>query len=552
MNAALFFLPEAYSADGPKLMGRNAAGESFLRAFLTYSQSSEFWIHIQDQAHAHEFARKARRAGRQEPIQAVDANSLGALSQIGASYFPGPDIGTLAWQRAAYGHGAWSLTGITHTTSSATVMDAIAGWLTAPVQPWDAVICTSTAVKNNVECLLQAQADFLVQRLGAQRLVLPQLPVIPLGVHCNDFVFDETLRAAARSTFGFDGRTHVVLFLGRLSFHAKAHPLAMYQALEKAAKLIPDGDRIVLIECGWHGNEAVADAYREAAALACPSVSVVILDGRLPENRQLAWASADVFCSLSDNIQETFGISPIEAMATGLPVVVSDWDGYKDTVRHEVDGFRVPSLMPGAGLGGDLALRHAAAVDSYDRYCGYTASFVAVDVEVTAQAFIRLFNSPELRRQMGSAGQQRAKAVYDWVKIIPQYEDLWAQLAEIRAAQSQNLKPLPHPWPARMDPFHGFAAYPTETLEPHTVLGLVDTDAHTAIMRTLAYRQLAMIDFAKVVLPREQELQAVLSAAASEPKAAVELIASIPTERQPFVLRSLAWLLKMGVLKVCS
>jgi glycosyltransferase involved in cell wall biosynthesis len=52
---------------------------------------------------------------------------------------------------------------------------------------------------------------------------------------------------------------------------------------------------------------------------------------------------------LSDNIQETFGIVPIEAMAAGLPVVVLDWDGYKNTVRDGIDGFRVPTLMSGAG-----------------------------------------------------------------------------------------------------------------------------------------------------------------------------------------------------------
>jgi len=28
-------------------------------------------------------------------------------------------------------------------------------------------------------------------------------------------------------------------------------------------------------------------------------------------------------------------------MAAGLPCVVTDWDGYKDTVRHGEDGFRV-------------------------------------------------------------------------------------------------------------------------------------------------------------------------------------------------------------------
>ncbi|NDF80468.1 MAG: glycosyltransferase [Betaproteobacteria bacterium] len=127
------------------------------------------------------------------------------------------------------------------------------------------------------------------------------------------------------------------------------------------------------------------------------------MDGRLAEHRQTAWAGADVFCSLSDNIQETFGIVPIEAMAAGLPVVVSDWDGYKDTVRHGTDGFRIATCMPDAGLGGDLALRHALQVDTYDMYCGHTCSMVSVDIEATAQAFVQLAQSAELRQRMGQA-----------------------------------------------------------------------------------------------------------------------------------------------------
>ena len=63
--------------------------------------------------------------------------------------------------------------------------------------------------------------------------------------------------------------------------------------------------------------------FEQGAAKLCPSVHTVTLDGRKAEERGKAWAAADVFCSLSDNIQETFGISPIEAMAAGLPVVVS-------------------------------------------------------------------------------------------------------------------------------------------------------------------------------------------------------------------------------------
>ena len=547
MTAAIYYHPEAYTTSGPKLMGRNAAGESFLRGFFRYSKASEFWAQVQKPEHTQHFAQTAQSFGRAEPVKAVDKNSLGALAQAGMVYYPGPGIGEYAWQRAAFGHGAWSLCGITHTTSSAGAMDALVELITASVQPWDAVICTSTAVKDNVTRLLQAQVDYLKDRLGITKLVLPQLPVIPLGIHTADFAFTEAQKAAARQALGVEADTLVVLFMGRLSFHAKAHPLAMYQALEAAAQAT--GKKVVLVECGWHANEFIEKAYADAAKLACPSVKVITLDGRKVEDRQTAWAGADVFCSLSDNIQETFGIVPIEAMAASLPVVVADWDGYKDTVRDGIDGFRIPTLMPQAGLGGDLALRHALEIDTYDMYCGHACSLVAVDVEATAQAFIRLFTSPEFRQQMGEAGRQRAKEVYDWATIIPQYEALWAQLTEIRTAQAKDLKPLAHPWPARMDPFHAFAAYPTQMLTEQTVLGLADGDLETALQRTLAYRQLAMIDFAKLILPREDEIRTVLQAAASGPKAAVALMAAIPVERQAFVFRSLAWLLKLGVLK---
>lgn len=552
---AIYYHPEAYTTSGPKLMGRNAAGESFLRGFVSHSTSSAFWAQVERPEHARHFAAAVSSLGRSEPVHSVSKASLGALSQAGLVYYPGPGIGEHAWHRAAFGHAAWSLCGITHTTSSAGAMDALSSLLVAPVQPWDAVICTSSAVKDNVTRLLQAQADHLVARLGITRVVLPQLPVIPLGIHTADFAFSDAQKAAARAVLGVSADTLVVLFMGRLSFHAKAHPLAMYQALEAAA--LASGKSVVLVECGWHANDFIAKAYADAAALACPSVRVVTLDGRDAAARQTAWAGADVFCSLSDNIQETFGIVPIEAMAAGLPVVVSDWDGYKDTVRDGVDGFRIPTLMPQAGLAGDLALRHALEVDTYDMYCGHTCSLVAVDVQATAAAFTRLFSSPELRRQMGEAGRQRAVAVYDWKPIIGQYEALWAKQTEMRlAAKAESdknaVQPLAHPWPARMDPFHAFASYPSQSLTPQTRLALVDADADVALTRALAYRQLAMVDFAKAILPTEAEIRAVLTAAANGPKAAGELVASLPTERQAFVLRSLVWLVKLGVLKVVA
>ena len=552
MYAAIYYHPEAYTTSGPKLMGRNAAGESFLRGFITHSTTTEFWAQVEKSEHAQHFADSVKHYGRNELVKAVDKNSLGALTQAGVVYYPGPGLGEHAYQRAVVGHGAYSLCGITHTTSSAGAMDAITELLTAPVQPWDAIICTSTAVKSNVERILQAQVDYLKDRLGITKITLPQLPVIPLGIHTQDFVFSNDQKQQARQVIGVDNKTHVVLFMGRLSFHAKAHPLAMYQALEQVAQALPADERIVLVECGWFANDYIQKAYADAQALACPSVQVVTLDGRKAEERQTAWASADVFCSLSDNIQETFGIVPIEAMAAGIPVVVSDWDGYKDTVRDGIDGYRIPTLMPQAGLGGDLAYRHAVEIDTYDMYCGHSCSLVAVDVAVAAKAFSQLFASKELRQQMGQAGQQRARAVYDWAVIIPQYEALWAELNDIRKSQSANLTPLAHPVPARLDPFHAFASYPTMALTPATQLALVDTQVSTAFTRVDTYLKLAMVNFAKVVLPTPEEVSHILTQAAQGTQTSEQLIQKLPADRQAFMLRSLVWLVKMNLLKVAE
>jgi len=393
----------------------------------------------------------------------------------------------------------------------------------------------------------------LQERLGISKLVLPMLPVIPLGIHTQDFEFTEAQKAKARQALGADQNTLVVLYVGRLSFHAKAHPLAMYQALQKAATAVAaSGKKIVLVECGWHANEFIEKAYQETASQACPSVQVVTLDGRLASDRETAWAGADVFCSLSDNIQETFGIVPIEAMAAGLPVVVSDWDGYKDTVRHGVDGFRISTCMPEAGLATDLALRHALDVDTYDMYCGHNCSLVSVDIEATAQAFVQLFESTELRQRMGQAGKQRAQQLYDWSSIIAQYEALWQEQTQLRLAAQQvdQVTLPPHAWPARMDPFFAFESYPTQTLKPTSVLALVDTSATEALLRVNQYKSLAMVNFAKLVLPSDAEIVHVLNAAAQGPSSAQALVQGIEPSRQAFVLRSLAWLLKLGVLRL--
>ena len=247
-------------------------------------------------------------------------------------------------------------------------------------------------------------------------------------------------------------------------------------------------------------------------------------------------------------------------MAAGLPVVVSDWDGYKDTVRDGIDGFRVPTLMPPPGMATDLAMKHALEIETYDMYCGHTSSLVSVDIEAATEAFSNLFKNDQLRKQMGDAGKLRAKELYDWSAIIPQYEELWSNQKELRhqeihsnqstASQNNTRQPLTHPWPARMDPFDAFSSYPTSALSATTTISLADNlTSETAWELVRSYSSLAMVSYAKKILPSEDEVKLVLLAAVA-PDNALAMVKAIQPERQAFDFRSLAWLLKLGVLKV--
>ena len=117
------------------------------------------------------------------------------------------------------------------------------------------------------------------------------------------------------------------------------------------------------------------------------------------------------FTSLSDNIQETFGLNPIEAMATGLPVVITDWDGYRDTLENGLQGIAIPtvSAAPGNGLG--IASHYRSGRFSYGGFIARTAQFTAVDIDAATTAYARLIDDPELRRKMGAAGAARARSL---------------------------------------------------------------------------------------------------------------------------------------------
>jgi alpha-maltose-1-phosphate synthase len=543
---AIHYAPDGYSTAGPRLMGRQAAGAGLLRAIATAPGLETVGCFAGGQAHAAEGERLLREYGYKGKVEWIAQGRPHDLERYGTLYHPEPGIERLAWRRQGIGERRYSLCGITHTTASHAVMSSLATLLVAPVRSWDAVICTSRVVRDSVRRVLERQAEYLGARLGAQRFELPQLPLIPLGVHAADFDIDAARRAAVRQRLGIDGDDVAFLFLGRLSMHAKAHPQQMFLALERAAQ---QRRRVHLVLCGWFANEAIDKAFHEAAAQLCPSVRFAVLDGRVAANQLDAWAVADVFISLADNVQETFGLTPLEAMAAGLPCIVSDWNGYRDTVRDGVDGYRIPTVMPGAGAGLDLAQRYDDGVDSYDAYCGHTSQAVAVDGAALAQACARLVDDAALRRRLGENARRRAREEFDWAVVFGRYRALWRELDERRRADALLGPALPAVVPDRLDPFELFATYPSIQVTPASMVELAP-DASLALLRQ--YRELAINRFAHASLPTLEEFGQIFGSIESRPTQVDELLDALGPCDRPTLLRGLVWLCKMDLLRISA
>ncbi len=542
-NAVIYMNPEAYRTSGAHLMGRHSAGESFLKGFLQHSTAPSFHLWNVGNRPVEDLESLVKGLDPvDKPLNWIARNNRLAFGEVGAVHIPSPQTAREAWSRRAIGSSRYSITGVTHTTATARIMDAVSELILSPLEPWDALICTSRAVKASLDVQLAAVRDYLSTRLDARSIPMPQLVTIPLGINTADFTPSEGQRKAWREKLGIPDDAVVVLYVGRLNYTSKMSPAPMAIALERLAKQIKAPVHWIL--SGWATNETVEKNYHDETRSACPSVGYHVVDGRELDTRGSIWAAADIFLSLSDNLQETFGLTPLEAMAAGLPVVVSDWDGYRDTVRHKVDGFRVPTFTPASGRGGDLAYRHANEWDIYDVYVGGVAQVTAVDLDETVKALKSLAENPDLRRRMGEAGRQRALSTFEWSAVIPQYEALWRELARRRAAAEgpSTRASIVNPW--RMDPFQLYAGYPTEWITPNSMLKLSKQKPWKS---GAALLESALVRYARAVLPTAEELDQIVEALGKRRQMTLgEVMAGFQSRRRQYVERGVLMLAKYG------
>ncbi|SLN66065.1 glycosyltransferase family 4 protein [Roseisalinus antarcticus] len=543
---AIFFHPDAVETEGKELVGRRSAGESFLRGWLRHAPGEKISAVTQSGDGAHAFQKRARELGETRPLE-VHTLKGEDFTGAGTVFFPAPGYLSAAWTRQRFGAERCSLVGITHTVSTRRVIEGLHNLLSEPVEPWDAIICTSRAVQSVVRRQLDLEVEYFQQRFGASRVPLPRLPLIPLGINADDFARTDAFRAEMRGAHGADDDAFVVLTVGRLTMVEKANMVPLFQVLEELAGRI--GRPVHLWMVGWSSRESEKELHVRGAADIAPSVKTSIIDGRAPDVRRKIWSGADVFTLPVDNIQETFGLVPVEAMAAGLPVIMPDWNGFRDTVVHGETGYLIQTRFPAGGFGRRVAERFADGTDDYLRYLSMIQQHTAIDLAAYLGAFQDLANDPDIGHRMGEAGARHVRERLDWKSVVPQYLDLAEDLADRREgarATTPRLRSGPLN-PLEVDPFDLYADYPTDTLKPTDTVRLDTALTPERLTALDAVNGRAL--YKRKVLADEQVLQVQAALPAGEAVSVEELAGKLGLIF-PIVAAALLFLAKHGAVRL--
>lgn len=176
----------------------------------------------------------------------------------------------------------------------------------------------------------------------------------------------------------------------------------------RALPLLPDTELVVAggPPAPHHLDEPHARELLDLAAAVGVDDRVVLVGGIDPTSVAALDRSADVFVSAP--WYEPFGIAPVEAMACGVPVVVSAVGGMLDTVVDGGTGALVPARDPAA---------MAAAIRGF-------------------------LDDPARRAQCGARGAWRAERRYAWPVVARAMDRLYAEvIAAGPGVQSHRVGP---------------------------------------------------------------------------------------------------------------
>ncbi len=379
----------------------------------------------------------------------------------------------IARLRNAYAPRLFPITGPIHSLSYPDFPAAFLRHLWAGATPQDCIIATSRAGQKAVEAFFA----HLRQGYGLAGVPGPSIRRIPLGLDPEAVAAPLPTPEAKRELrrkLGLPVARTLILVLGRISHSSKMDVVPLIRALSRLCDEGLARDSAALVLAGWADE---GDDFPQSLVNLAGKVGLTACLELRPGERRKAeiLAACDLFVSIADNPQETFGLTLLEAQAAGLPVIASDYDGYRDLVAHGVTGLLVPTLGPDPK--GPDPVKPDADTDAVDllapllfdnQYHLLLAQRTAVDAPALAEALGALLADPELRRRMGAAGRERMAAGFLWPQVVARHLEVWDELAALPGPDIETLRHVPHP--LHLPYAKVFASYPTRTLRPETRL----------------------------------------------------------------------------------
>jgi len=411
-------------------MGRPVANEGFLKALLTYGTFDTYEFFCPDVHHMEEFSEKVSNLlcdssllARVKPslqialTESIKSQQYNIFHLGDFTYF----MPYLVQIRNKYAASPFPITGVTHSLDAVHMNLRYLELLLSGLAPFDAVICTSQSAKHSVKKGFHHAYEKLCMNSFIKDSPQVRLEQIPLGI--DDDLFEDHNKTAARSFLHIPHDAVVALSVGRLSLRQKADWSPVLEMLSRlySNKCIP---KLVILIAG--GAEPSDVHLLEAVIARLGLTRQVMLFPNFPaEIKMKLYQSADFYFSLIDNFQETFGLNIVEAMASGLPVIGSDFSGYRDLITHGKTGFLIPTVcsqnLP------EFFQENLGILDpSLTKL--YLSQMVALDLDQLQESFISLYLNEDLRIKMGDSARTFSTK-FHWKKIIQSYEALWKSLA---------------------------------------------------------------------------------------------------------------------------
>ena len=514
---------------GERRIGRLVANHDFIKALLRYGAFDEYVLANPSAENQRSFLDvvegwgldgEARRRIRPVPLVDLPARLAAEPFHVFHAGGWGAFLPGLHRLRARCARVPWPITGMIFSIHGREMLDAAVRMAHAGLAPYDAVCCLSRDGVDAFGRLLDAGAAIAGGRFAGR--------LVPLGLGVDDDLLDATGdRAAGRRRLQIPDAAVALLVLGRITPAQKMDLAPLLKVF--ARRILPEAARPVVLVIAGGATEAdvrllqqLVDAYGVRAAV---RVHANFL-GRVKAD---LLAASDVVVAVTDNTQETYGLSLLEALGHGKPVVASRFDGYKDLIEDGVDGVLIETRWCEADPLEDL----------HDVMDGNVAQLiqaqsVAIDGDQLADAVLALVADEARRIALGAAGRAKVRARCRWSAVIRQYEALWDELAAACAAAPAA---PPAPAAAMPPPQHIFRAYPTGFLSPEA---LVVAQPGVAIDPPYS-------DVAALLDPALLER---VRAGCAAPARVADLVSLAPIPARGWF--AVMWLLKYGVLRVAA